>query len=133
MKRYFLVVCMLLVVLASEATPKTAERIDYIFKQLKLSVDQQKKLKPFLQAYFTDIQANKKHHDDLKDKYKSAEKSNKLTDAQAEELMQSKFTKDEKELATKRQFYTRFKTVVGAAKARRIMDLSNDKIKRGDK
>ena len=59
------------------------------------------------------------------------DRSGKLTDAQAEELMQSKFRKDAGELDIRRQYYARFKALVGAAKARRIIALSNDKLSKG--
>lgn len=131
MKRLIFAFFLTIFALGINAAPKAAERIAYIFKEAKISADKQRKLKPFLQAYFSDMESNKQRHDDLKDKYKSAEKAGKLTETQADELMQSKFMKDEKEVEIRRQYYKRFKVVVGAVKAREILDLSNDKIKKG--
>lgn len=110
------------------AGTKREIRVAYILKQSKLTPEQKKKVMPFLEAFLEDLSANKKRHEAIKNKYKAADDAGKLTPSQADELMTSKFLKDEKELSIRRQFYPRFKNVVGAVKAREIIRLSDDKL-----
>ncbi len=106
-------------------------RVNYIMEQMHFDRATASKVRPTVQAFVEALHTNKDKHDAVQDKYLAAEESGKLTDAQAEELMQSKFRKDAGELDIRRQYYTRFKALVGAAKARRIIALSNDKLSKG--
>jgi hypothetical protein len=106
-------------------------RVNYIMEQMHFDRATASKVRPTVQAFVEALHTNKDKHDAVQDKYLAAEESGKLTDAQAEELMQSKFKKDAGELDIRRQYYARFKALVGAAKARRIIALSNDKLSKG--
>ena len=112
-----------------QAGAKREARKAYILKQTKLTTEQQKKVMPVLEAFLEELSNNKKRHDAIKDKYRSADATCKLTPAQAEEIMTSKFNKDEKELSIRRTYYSKFKSVIGSIKAREIIKFSDDKIK----
>ncbi len=112
-----------------QAGAKREARKAYILKQTKLTTEQQKKVMPVLEAFLEELSTNKKRHDAIKDKYRSADAAGKLTPAQAEEIMTSKFNKDEKELSIRRTYYSKLKSVIGSVKAREIIKFSDDKIK----
>lgn len=131
MKRFFLLLAALLCLTLAQAQRKQMARVNYIMEQMHFDRATASKVRPTVQAFVEALHTNKDKHDAVQDKYLAAEESGKLTDAQAEELMQSKFRKDAGELDIRRQYYTRFKALVGAAKARRIIALSNDKLSKG--
>jgi hypothetical protein len=131
MKRFFLLLAALLCLTLAQAQRKQMARVNYIMEQMHFDRTTASKVRPTVQAFVEALHTNKDKHDAVQDKYLAAEESGKLTDAQAEELMQSKFRKDAGELDIRRQYYTRFKALVGAAKARRILALSNDKLSKG--
>ncbi len=112
-----------------QAGAKREARKAYILKQTKLTSEQQKKVMPILEAFLEELSANKKRHEAVKDKYHSADLAGKLTPAQAEEYMTSKFNKDEKELSIRRTYYSKLKAAIGGVKAREIIKFSDDKIK----
>ena len=128
MKRFFLLLAALLCLTLAQAQKKQMARVNYIMEQMHFDRATASKVRPTVQAFVEALHTNKDKHDAVQDKYLAAEESGKLTDAQAEELMQSKFKKDAGELDIRRQYYTRFKSLVGAVKARRIIALSNDKL-----
>lgn len=131
MKRFFLLLAALLCLTLAQAQKKQMARVNYIMEQMHFDRTTASKVRPTVQAFVEALHTNKDKHDAVQDKYLAAEESGKLTDAQAEELMQSKFRKDAGELDIRRQYYARFKALVGAAKARRIIALSNDKLSKG--
>ncbi len=131
MKRYFLLLAALLCLTLAQAQKKQMARVNYIMEQMHFDRATASKVRPTVQAFVEALHTNKDKHDAVQDKYLAAEESGKLTDAQAEELMQSKFRKDAGELDIRRQYYARFKALVGAAKPRRIIALSNDKLSKG--
>lgn len=131
MKRFFLLLAALLCLTLAQAQKKQMARVNYIMEQMHFDRTTASKVRPTVQAFVEALHTNKDKHDAVQDKYLAAEESGKLTDAQAEELMQSKFKKDAGELDIRRQYYARFKALVGAAKARRILALSNDKLSKG--
>ena len=99
-----------------------------VMKKNKLKGKMEDKWKSKSIMNFMNLHKNKDKHDEIQDKYAAAEEKGKLTDAQAEELMQSKFKKDAGELEIRRKYYASLKAIVGAVKARNIMALSNDKL-----
>lgn len=131
MKRFFLLLAALLCLTLAHAQKKQLARVNYIMEQMHFDRATASKVRPTVTAFVEALHTNKDKHDAVQDKYLAAEESGKLTDAQAEELMQSKFKKDAGELDIRRQYYARFKALVGAAKARRILALSNDKLSKG--
>ena len=112
-----------------QAGAKREARKAYIIKQTKLTSEQKTKVLPVLESFLEEISANKKRHDAVKDKYHAADQAGKLTPSQAEEIMTSKFNKDEKELSIRRTYYSKFKALVGSVKAREIIKCSDDKVK----
>lgn len=129
MKRILLVALAVIICSSCFAGPKQEARMKYIFKEMKFDKPTQEKMKGLVMTFLMDLKNNKDKHDELKDKYKDAEASGKLTATQAEELMASKFRKDQKELDIRKMYYTKFKNLLGAVKARKILALANDKLK----
>lgn len=117
------------------AGKKSEMRVNYVLQNIGVKRDVQTKLKPLLVSYLADKKAANKAYDDLKDKLKPSINAGTLTDKQAQQLLTLKWQADEKELAVKRQYETKFKTVLSAKKTYLCFDLLNDsKSKmRGDK
>lgn len=128
MKRYLFLFAALLCFTLCSAQKKQLARVNYIMEQMHFDKATASKVRPTVSAFVEALHDNKDKHDAVQDKYLAAEESGKLTEAQADELMQSKFRKDAGELDIRRQYYTRLKAIVGAVKARHILALSNDKL-----
>lgn len=112
------------------AGEKQDKRLTYILSGIKLSKDKTAKVKPIIAEFVEKLHANKKQHDTIKDKYAQAEEADKLTDAEADELMQSKLRKDQEENNLRKVYYNKLKPVIGAASARKVISLSDDKLKK---
>lgn len=128
MKRFISIFALLLCLTTVSAQSKQQLRVAYILEQMKFDRATAAKVKPTIAEFVEALHKNKDKHDEIQDKYAAAEEKGKLTDAQAEELMQSKFKKDAGELEIRRKYYASLKAIVGAVKARNIMALSNDKL-----
>jgi Skp family chaperone for outer membrane proteins len=128
MKRFISIFALLLCLTTVSAQSKQQLRVAYIIEQMKFDRATAAKVKPTITEFVEALHKNKDKHDEIQDKYAAAEEKGKLTDAQAEELMQSKFKKDAGELEIRRKYYASLKAIVGAVKARNIMALSNDKL-----
>lgn len=110
------------------AESKLEKRYAYTLKNLKLDKETAAKFGPVLKAYLTEKKAANQKYDDLKDKYKSAEKSGTLTDSQATQLVEAKMECDAKELEVKKKYYEEFRKVLKPKKIYYAFDLSNDKM-----
>lgn len=128
MKRFISIFALLLCLTTVSAQSKQQLRVAYIIEQMKFDRATVAKVKPTITEFVEALHKNKDKHDEIQDKYAAAEEKGKLTEAQAEELMQSKFKKDAGELEIRRKYYASLKAIVGAVKARNIMALSNDKL-----
>ena len=102
-------------------------RVAYVLKNLGINRDTQNKLRPLLASYMADKKAANKPYDTLKDKLKPSIEAGTITEKQAQELLIKKWDAAEKELAVKRQYETKFKTVLSAKKTYLCFDLLNDK------
>jgi len=125
------------VTLLTAATPvcaqsKLEKRYAYTLRNLKLDKATEAKFGPVLKAYLTDKKAAEKKYDDLKDKYKSAEKAGTLTDAQATQLLDAKFECAAKELEVKKKYHTEFLKILKPKKAYYAFDYANDKMSKID-
>lgn len=118
-----------------QAQSKLEKRYAYTLKKLRLDKATEAKFGPILKAYLTEKKEANKKYDDLKDKYKQAEKAGTLTDNQATQLLDAKFECETKETAVKKKYYTEFLKVVKPKKAYYAFDYSNDKMSKieGDK
>lgn len=111
---------------------KSERRIAYTIKNLKLSQQQQNKLKPLLVAYLDEMKEAKKQHKALEKKYESAIKNGTLTDAQAKALLQAKFDSDQKEIVIKKNYLSKFTSTIPTKKVFVLYDLINDKMSKVD-
>ena len=108
---------------------KRKARISYIHKTAKLSKAEQDKISKTLTAFLDAKHDSKEKHEEVKDKYASADDRGKLTPSAANELMLSKFAKQERDIAIERKYYAEFKSLIGAVKAREIIKCADDKLK----
>lgn len=110
------------------AKTKLEKRYEYTLKNLKLDKQTEAQFAPLLKAFLTEKKAANDPYDDLKDKYKAAEKAGTITDAQAKQLLDAKFTAESKELAIKKKYYAEFAKVLKMKKVWYAFDLANDKM-----
>lgn len=112
---------------SAQAGKNADMRVAYVLKNLGIKRDVQQKLRPILVSYLADKKLANKPYDDMKDKLKPSIEAGTITDKQAQELLTKKWDAAEKELAVKRQYETKFKTVLSAKKTYLCFDLLNDK------
>ena len=134
MKKSRLILCCLISLLVAFGNIATAHagrkadmKVNYVLQNLGVKRDVQAKLKPLLVSYLADKKVANKEYDDLKDKLKPSIEAGTLTDKQAQQLLTLKWKADEKELAVKRQYEEKFKTVLSAKKTYTCFSLLNDK------
>ena len=112
-----------------QAGEKQEARIAYVLKNLKLKADAQAKFKPVLAAYYEELKEVKAPYKALKDKLQDAIDANRLTVAQCDQLFNLKEKQEEAEVALRRKYYAKFKTVVTPQQAYKALKLSDDKVK----
>ncbi|MBR1682905.1 MAG: hypothetical protein IJ700_06065 [Bacteroidaceae bacterium] len=111
-----------------QAGSKLEKRYDYTLKMLKLDKATEAKFAPVLRAYLTEKKAANDPYDNLKDKYKAAEKAGTLTDSQATQLLEAKMEADAKELEVKKKYYVEFKKVLKPKKIWYAFDYASEKL-----
>ena len=109
-----------------QAGKKSNMKVAYVLRNVGVKRDVQAKLKPILVSYMADKKAAGKAYDDLKDKLKPSIEAGTITEKQAQQLLNLKWEADEKELAVKRQYETKFKTVLSTKKTYLVFSLLND-------
>ena len=129
----FLILCLIALAMClgnasvAMAGKKSDMKVNYVLQNLGVKRDVQAKLKPLLVSYLADKKVANKEYDTLKDKLKPSIDNGTLTDKQADRLLQLKWQAAEKELAVKRQYETKLKTVLPSKKVYLCFDLLNDK------
>lgn len=108
------------------AGKKSDMKVAYVLKNLGVKRDVQAQLKPLLQSYLADKKTANKQYDEMKDRLKASIDNGTLTEKQAQQLLNAKWAADERELAVKRQYETKFKTVLSAKKTYLCFSLLND-------
>ena len=105
------------------AKSKLEKRYEYTLKNLRLDKQTEAKFAPLLKAYLTERKAANDIYDDVKDKFKAAEKAGTITDNQAKQLMDAKL-----ESEAKKKYYPEFAKVLKMKKVWYAFDLANDKM-----
>ena len=108
------------------AQSKVKKRYDYTLKNLRLDKKTEAQFAPVLKAYLDERKAAGDIYDEVKDKYKAAEKAGTLTDNQANQLLEAKIKSEEQELVVRRKYTTEFKKVLKPKKVYYALDLAND-------
>lgn len=130
--RRFLIAFVLLAcacnVTVTAQSAKQAAHINYVLKNMKLDNATKAKFRPMLVQYYEDIASVKKDNKALKEKYKRADEAGKLTDAQCDQLFNSKQKQETDELAVRKKYYAQFKTVLSVQQAYKAIRLCNDKV-----
>lgn len=116
------------VAISAAAQSKTEKRYDYTIKNLRLDKKTEAAFGPILKAYLNERKAAGDIYDDVKDKYKAAEKAGTLTDSQAKQLFEAKLESETKELAAKKKYYPEFLKVLKPKKVWYAFDLANEKM-----
>ena len=137
--KHFILSLLAAITLLTAATPACAQkqsklekRYAYTLRNLRLDKATEAKFGPILKAYLTEKKAAEKPYDDLKDKYKSAEKAGTITDTQATQLMNAKLECAAKELEVKKKYYAEFLKILKPKKAYYAFDYANDKMSKID-
>lgn len=112
----------------ASAGRKTDLRVAYTLRKMHLDKATQAAFEPILRDYLAEKKAVTKDYDDLKDKYKAAEKAGTLTDAQATMLLEAKLNADSAEIQLKRKWRSEFARVLSAKQIWYAFDYSGDKM-----
>ena len=115
-------------IVPASAQKKLEKRYAYTLKKLKLNKETEAQFAPVLRAYLTEKKAANEKYDDLKDKYKAAEKAGTLTDSQATQLLDAKFECDAAELVVKKKYYEEFKKILKPKKIFYAFDYASEKL-----
>lgn len=110
------------------AQSKLEKRYAYTLKNLHLDKKTEAQFAPVLKAYLTEKKAAGDIYDDLKKKYKAAEKAGTLTDAQATQLLNAKLTSEQKELVVRKKYISEFLKILKPKKVYYALDYANDKL-----
>lgn|SRR5574344_1232675 len=131
-KTFFLLVALSLFVAAGSSYAQDKEQIKckYVVKKLKLDKARAAKFSPICLNYFKELAAAKSQYKALKDKMKSSIKSGKLSDAQADQLMDAHWASDARETAVKKKYAEIFKQSIGAKMAFEAFDYASDSMKK---
>ena len=110
----------------ASAGQKSDMRVPYVLQNIGVKRDVQAKLKPLLVSYMADKKTANKQYDDMKKKLKTSIDNGTLTEKQAQTLLNLKWQAAEKELAVKKDYEKKFKTVLPTKKVFLCFDLLND-------
>lgn len=114
------------------AQSKLEKRYAYTLKNLRLDKATEAKFAPVLRAYLKEKKEAGDIYDDLKKKYKAAEKAGTLTDAQATQLLNAKIDSEGKVLIVKRKYQAEFLKYLKPKKVYYAFDFAGDKISKID-
>lgn len=132
MKKYLLYYLSAIVLscmpLHSIAGDKRDAKIAYVVQALKLDKAVKAKFVPILDKYYDEVSDSKEESKALKEKLAKAEAAGKLTPAQCDELFASKQAQETAELAIRKKYYAKFKTILTVQQAYKAIKLCNDKI-----
>lgn len=112
----------------ADAQSKVERRYAYTLKNLRLDKATESKFAPVLMEYLKAKKAAGDIYDNIKDKYKSAEKAGTLTDNQAAQLLEAKIKSEEQELVVRRKYTEEFKKVLKPKKVYYAIDFANEKM-----
>lgn len=104
-----------------------AQRVAYVLRNIGVKRDIQSKLKPLLESYLRELNAAEAPYEKLKDKLKPQIKMGNISEAQGQQLLNEKWATDERELAVKKSYEKKFKTVLPTKKVYECYRLLNDK------
>ena len=104
-----------------------AQRVAYVLRNIGVNRDIQSKLKPLLESYLRELNAAEAPYEKLKDKLKPQIKMGNISEAQGQQLLNEKWATDERELAVKKSYEKKFKTVLPTKKVYECYRLLNDK------
>ena len=102
-------------------------RIVYVLQNLGIKRDVQKKLRPLLAGYLAEKKQANAEYEAMKTKLKTKIDLETINNTEAEKLLEAKWEAAAKELAVKKDYDKKFRTVISVKKTYRCFDLLNDK------
>lgn len=114
------------------AQSKLEKRYTYTLKNLHLDKKTETQFAPVLKAYLTEKKKAGDIYDNVKKKYKAAEKAGTLTDAQASQLLNAKIESEQKELDVRKKYLPEFLKILKAKKVYYAFDYAGEKMSKID-
>ena len=114
------------------AQSKLEKRYAYTLRNLHLDKKTEAQFAPVLKAYLTEKKAAGDIYDDVKKKYKAAEKAGTLTDAQATQMLNAKDKSEQQELEVRKKYIPDFQKYLKPKKVYYAFDFANDKMSKID-
>ena len=121
-----LIAVALMPALMTAQSDKDRERFAYVCTQMNLPKDLKAKVQPVFYAYMKELHAAKDIYNDLKDKYMTPIRKQKLTVEQAKALNAARWRSDEKVLEVRRAYTQKFAAILTPQQVYYLFSYAND-------
>ena len=121
-----LIAVALMPALVTAQSDKDRERFTYVCTQMNLPKDLKAKVQPVFYAYMKELHAAKDIYNDLKDKYMTPIRKQKLTVEQAKALNAARWRSDEKVLEVRRAYTQKFAAILTPQQVYYLFSYAND-------
>ncbi len=110
-------------------TAKEKAKCAYVIKNIKLDKAKQDQFSTLFYAYLKEKKQVTSVFDDMKDNLKDNIDKGTITEAQAQQLLNNRWTADEKEVQVRKKYSPLFTKMLGAKQAYYVFKFANDKLK----
>lgn len=121
-----LIAVALMPALMTAQSDKDRERFAYVCTQMNLPKELKAKVQPVFYAYMKELHAAKDIYNDLKDKYMTPIRKQKLTVEQAKALNAARWRSDEKVLEVRRAYTQKFAAILTPQQVYYLFSFAND-------
>ena len=121
-----LIAVALMPALMTAQSDKDRERFAYVCTQMNLPKELKAKVQPVFYAYMKELHAAKHIYNDLKDKYMTPIRKQKLTVEQAKALNAARWRSDEKVLEVRRAYTQKFAAILTPQQVYYLFSFAND-------
>ena len=121
-----LIAVALMPALMSAQSDKDRERFAYVCNQMNLPKELKSKVQPVFYAYMKELHAAKDIYNDLKDKYLTPIRKQKITAEQAKALNAARWRSDEKVLEVRRAYTQKFSAILTPQQVYYLFSYAND-------
>ena len=121
-----LIAVALMPALMTAQSDKDRERFAYVCTQMNLPKELKAKVQPVFYAYMKELHAAKDIYNDLKDKYMTPIRKQKLTVEQAKALNAARWRSDEKVLEVRRAYTQKFAAILTPQQVYYLFSYAND-------
>lgn len=112
---------------SAEAMTKKELRVAYVLKNLGVKREIQAQLRPILIEYLNAKKEANKTYDAMKQKYEFKIENDKLSESEAEALLNAKWAAATAELNVKKTYDKKIRQIISAKKTYKCFSLLNDK------